>query len=424
MEDIFSVKNVPWVSEEPINLKEYFESYSEVTSPLPEDALDVKEAIRKCFPAPPPDGKEDPFNILKLEAACDPDMLTVKNELMPQDVSQFPAKQTGRISNWYAGTFKDTVIPEGGAETLHTLADQAKENRMRETVADYANLRHRSLKYSNVVRLVRDEKDIYESEASEKYPPPETLDDILINVRVHRPFHRKIYLSKVSNTFPKCCQELLFLGSQKLTDLRDNINCINDFAVCKDLSATPKLVCIPRLPNAAKVFPSGFMYINGVFYNDMRSPEAKDNSEGIKKWAEKRKEIGPMVTKKMEDTDLRDLELRLGYPYVFVHLGNCEHILVFTDARLHHREDVQDPSLYPISWGQPVKLAARCYICSLNLANWITKGDPRLPLEYSLLCDRCLTTLCYDSLGKKAHTLKVYPFVDELMQKQNKFFLE
>lgn len=32
-----------------------------------------------------------------------PDLLTVRDELMPQDISQFPAKQTGRVSNWYAG---------------------------------------------------------------------------------------------------------------------------------------------------------------------------------------------------------------------------------------------------------------------------------------------------------------------------------
>lgn len=41
-----------------------------------------------------------------------------------------------------------------------------------------------------------------------------------------------------------------------------------------------------------KEFPSGFIYINGVFYSDMRNPNAKDYSEVIKKWAEKRKEIG------------------------------------------------------------------------------------------------------------------------------------
>lgn len=52
------------------------------------------------------------------------------------------------------GKFKDTVIPKEGTETLHTLAAQAKEHHLRETVADYATLRHKQLKYSSMVRMV------------------------------------------------------------------------------------------------------------------------------------------------------------------------------------------------------------------------------------------------------------------------------
>lgn len=417
------MRNVPWLTEEPINLNEYFEKYSRVlaTSPLHDNTLDTKEAIRKCFPPPPPNGKEDPFDIEKLEEACNPDLLTVQDELLPQDISRFPARHTGRLSNWYTGKFKDTVIPKGGAETLHTLTAQAREHHLRETVADYATLRHKHLKYSTMVRLVTDEQNVPEPAVGEKDVPSKCLDDIVINVRVHRPFHKKLYSTKISNSFPKYSQELLLLGSQKLSDLRDSIVCINELAVCEDLSASPYFKHLAHIPNAGKVFPSGFIYINGVFYTDMRHPDAKDYSEIIKKWAEKRNEIGPMVTEKMEDTCLKDLKLRLGYPYVYMHLGNCEHILVFTDARLVIKQDVQDPSRYPIFWGQPTKLAAKCHICSLNLTNWIAKGDPRLPLEYSLLCDRCLKTFCYDCFGKKVHTLRVYPFMDEFVQKQKQY---
>ena len=44
MEDIFSVKDVPWVSEEPINFKEYFERYSEA---LVTNVLHI-DKVRKC----------------------------------------------------------------------------------------------------------------------------------------------------------------------------------------------------------------------------------------------------------------------------------------------------------------------------------------------------------------------------------------
>ena len=35
----------------------------------------------------------------------------------------------------------------------------------------------------------------------------------------------------------------------------------------------------------------------------------------------------------MEGTKLEDLTVRLGYPYLFSHHGNCEHLLVFADLR-------------------------------------------------------------------------------------------
>jgi snRNA-activating protein complex subunit 3 len=55
----------------------------------------------------------------------------------------------------------------------------------------------------------------------------------------------------------------------------------------------------------------------------------------IDKWAKDNPEmnLGPFEQKKMEDNTIGDLEIRLGFPYVFIHLGNCEHIITFVDAR-------------------------------------------------------------------------------------------
>lgn len=422
MEDIYSLKGVPGVCEEPLDLKEYFERYAHAlaASPLQGSRLGTQEALRKCFPPPPPDGTEDLFDLEKLEAACSPDLLTVRDELGP-GTAQLPAKKSGRFHNWYTGSFKDMYIPEGGKDTLHTLASLAEEHSRRKNIADYAQLRNRNLKYFNTLRLVENSGGSPDPPVGAKEGLPENLNEIVINVRVHRPFHKRMYGNKFQSTFPKHSQELLLLGSQKLTELRDSIVCINTLAVGQDLSPLPEYKHIKYIPTAVTEFPSSFIYINGVFYNDMRHPSAKDYSEVIRKWAQKRSEIGPLVTKRMEDTCLRDLKLRLGYPYVFLHVGNCEHIVVFTDARMLHKSDVQNPAHYPVSWGQPRKLSARCQLCYLNLANWIAKGDPRLPLEYSLLCQRCLKAFCYDKYGKKEHTLRVYPFMDEFVQQQRTY---
>ena len=40
----------------------------------------------------------------------------------------------------------------------------------------------------------------------------------------------------------------------------------------------------------------------------------------IRNWAEPdKRKIGPFTTAKMEETKIEDLEVRFGYPYVYVH---------------------------------------------------------------------------------------------------------
>lgn len=54
----------------------------------------------------------------------------------------------------------------------------------------------------------------------------------------------------------------------------------------------------------------------------------------INKWADKppAKYIGPFQQGDW-NCQLKDVTLRYGYPYVFIHLGGCEHIFVFTKSR-------------------------------------------------------------------------------------------
>jgi len=43
--------------------------------------------------------------------------------------------------------------------------------------------------------------------------------------------------------------------------------------------------------------------------------------------------IGPFHSKRMETAHFIDLTARLGQPYVFIHQGDCEHIVIFSDIR-------------------------------------------------------------------------------------------
>ena len=58
-----------------------------------------------------------------------------------------------------------------------------------------------------------------------------------------------------------CAQELLVLGSQPLSALRDRISCLSD----EELSGQET--------------PAGFFFIEGKFYNDLRARNATKLSE-------------------------------------------------------------------------------------------------------------------------------------------------
>ena len=76
-------------------------------------------------------------------------------------------------------------------------------------------------------------------------------------------------------------------------------------------------------------------YFGNTFYCDFRVNTNKDYSEVIAKWALENPQmnIGQFQRKRMEETRIEDLEIRLGFPYVYMHMGTCEHLIVFLDAR-------------------------------------------------------------------------------------------
>ena len=43
--------------------------------------------------------------------------------------------------------------------------------------------------------------------------------------------------------------------------------------------------------------------------------------------------VGPFTSKLMETTTFNDLHVRLGHPYLYLHQGDCEHLIIFSDIR-------------------------------------------------------------------------------------------
>ncbi len=98
---------------------------------------------------------------------------------------------------------------------------------------------------------------------------------------------------------------------------------------------------------------SGYFFIENTIFNDLRFNNY-DCSEYYKNllfhsnnyvstdmlvtfrpviaWARENK-IDLIDSKSMEDTRFIDLTIRLGFPYLFTHLGNCEHLIIFTSVK-------------------------------------------------------------------------------------------
>ncbi|XP_063770145.1 snRNA-activating protein complex subunit 3 [Pseudophryne corroboree] len=205
-------------------------------------------------------------------------------------------------------------------------------------------------------------------------------------------------------------ETILVLGSQKLTELRDVIKCVSDLQIGGEFSNNPDMA--PE--NICKdLFKSAFFYFEGVFYNDMRYPECREISRTIVEWAESRdRGHGKFQMAKMEDFTLNDLHIKIGFPYLYCHQGDCEHIVTITDIRLIHHEDCLDRTLYPLHIRKHWFWTRKCSVCKLYIAKWVTNHDSLAPDDPCLFCDVCFKMLHYDTEGNKLGDFVAYAYVD------------
>lgn len=234
--------------------------------------------------------------------------------------------------------------------------------------------------------------------------------DILLTVQIFRPVSQ-IYSSAQRKMSPFVLdQQMKVLGCQKLIKLRESINCVSDIAVIGDFSENPDL---PQINRSKDIYKSGFFFINNTFYNDLSNPNNRDYSEVIVKWAkEPNRGIGPFQKKLMEETNFIDLDIQLGYPYLYLHQGNCEHLIVFKDLRLIHPDDSHVINHYPMYQETYSKKSLHCMICENRIVRWITYDNSRLPYDPFFFCNSCFRSFNYTVNGKKIGEFQAYPYYD------------
>jgi snRNA-activating protein complex subunit 3 len=247
-----------------------------------------------------------------------------------------------------------------------------------------------------------------EKPPTDKMNPEMTDRKVLYCVRLYRPYKHLPHIN-AGNPVLKYTQEIWMLGDHTLADLRDSIKCTVDLNIVGDRQCDG--VTTPAL-RASDAYKSGFIYIEGCFYNDMRHEGNIDYSEVIRKWArDTDRGVGPFTTGSMEETRLQDLEVRLGHPYVYTHQGEHEHLLSFVDIRILGPDDPQRPNDYPMIRSLGAQQSRYCMVCETYIAAWVTKNHQRVPEDPYFWCRSCYKNFNFKD-GQKIGTFDSFRFFD------------
>lgn len=101
---------------------------------------------------------------------------------------------------------------------------------------------------------------------------------------------------------------------------------------------------------------------------------------------------GRLVAGDMAATRFIDLKPRLGAHYLFAHAGDCEHIMVFTDARLLSPlpgVDMRNARYYPRHVFQAKIRRRRCQACDVVWASLMSYGDRLAETNPAYWCEHC-----------------------------------
>ncbi|KAL5481985.1 hypothetical protein EMCRGX_G022263 [Ephydatia muelleri] len=216
-------------------------------------------------------------------------------------------------------------------------------------------------------------------------------------------------------------QEYLVLGSQTLTELRDKIQCSKDYFPGEDCSEDPDACNLQILEKGpTRPSKSAFFFISNTFYNDMRHPDSTDYSKRFISTVESSELINtsPRLDHfrpaDMASTKFEDIELRLGYPYLYCHHGNCEHLVIFSDIRMLNVLDSRTRADYPLLTSIWHGKTRKCNVCNLLAPAWVTYDDDLAPQCPCFYCNDCFRKLHYTTEGRKACKFKAFPYHTDL----------
>ncbi|KAL3995354.1 snRNA-activating protein of 50kDa MW C terminal family protein [Acanthocheilonema viteae] len=248
------------------------------------------------------------------------------------------------------------------------------------------------------------------------------VNDIVVTVVICKPYNKALEYLEKRNATLRPYWRFLLRGETSLLELHSLFRCTADYGTAVDEDKVPQLHDF----NMFK-YPSSFLFIHDTFYIAETYTGSKetllqiDHSKiephidisaifrPIREWMKRKpKDFGPTQVKSLNEGKVKDLVCRLGYPYVYVHQGNCEHVFFFTDLRLM---DVQD---YPIDFPQKLSdtsMENYCITCHKRIADWILESES-FPISPAHMCDDCYRSFHYILSYRRNVDSRAYVYMD------------
>jgi len=151
------------------------------------------------------------------------------------------------------------------------------------------------------------------------------------------------------------------------------------------------------------IYPNYFFFINNIFYsNALHTDPATCVHDFLQKYNQSQ-----TYEKQFADIRFEDLNLQVGRPYVYQHLGQCEHVMVISDIRLANGHDPNGKLLTAVG----ISNCKPCMLCASRNAKWLVTNFPKLTVSRSFLCHRCFLSYCYVN-GRKAGGFQAYQYFE------------
>lgn len=152
----------------------------------------------------------------------------------------------------------------------------------------------------------------------------------------------------------------------------------------------------------------GLFYINNKIYVDtLHDEKTLAHAKTMKTWAQNKGHFIEGIH--TLDAQFLDLEVRIGEPYVYQHLGRCEHLFIFNDISFANPNDCLGQNNYPRIINMAKEKLKNCIFCSKCIASIVMISDnDRTPVTVNHMCESCFMSYNYDNLGDKVSKFKAY----------------